>query len=392
MPYHMQGNCVYKVGTDKPLKCYDNPQDAHKFLAALEANVPEAKESSMSELQTFLKEQIDKFRKKSKRPSLSAFKAHGDYWHGEWTNNLEDRDAEFFSAKSIKDYVERVDFGLTPLPDLWVWHGGKAVKIGKAEQVAYTEKNGVIIASAIGKFDDSPRAQLAKQFFNDTKEIFGMSHGFTYPAARKQGRVYQSFNTFELSVLPIEAAANPYTTFDSKEYEMKAEKLELYKKVFGSDEADKIVSEMEGKAAKLSEIAEYKEFFSISDAVNGTEEKDKHNHGNEELESAMKTVVGDIIPEMGELAEMQLGMAKKAKEQSTLIQQLQIENKAMKKQIADIQAELKAKPKAASEADDTEVDDNSQEGMDLKKKLQDKEGDEEDTFWKNFIDPKIKVK
>lgn len=346
----------------------------------------------MSELTAYLKEQIAKFQKKSKRPALSAFKAHGDYWHAEWTNNAEDRDAEFFTGKALKDYEARVDMGLTPYPDLWVWHGGEAVKIGKSTQISTVEKDGVVIMSAVGTFDDNPRALAAKAFYNESKEIHGMSHGFTYPAARKQGRVYNQFNTFELTVLPIEAAANPYTAFDSKEYEeanMKQEKFDYYVKVFGKDEAEKIKSEMEGKAATLSQIAEYKEFFSVSDATEDKDEKEhNHSHGNEEVETALKAVVGDIIPEMGEIAEMQLGMAKKVKEQSLTITALLDANKAMKKQIADIQAELKAKPRAASEAEDTEIED--EDAPDMKKKFQDKEAGEKDSFWGDLLEKERK--
>lgn len=43
MPYEIRNNCVYKQGADKPLKCYDNHQDALAYLRALEANVSDAK-------------------------------------------------------------------------------------------------------------------------------------------------------------------------------------------------------------------------------------------------------------------------------------------------------------------------------------------------------------
>ncbi len=42
MPYSIRNNCVYKQGDDKPLKCYDNKQDALDYLRALEANVEDA--------------------------------------------------------------------------------------------------------------------------------------------------------------------------------------------------------------------------------------------------------------------------------------------------------------------------------------------------------------
>lgn len=45
MPYRLEGNCVHKVGEDKPLKCYSNHADALAYLRALEANVTDAKEN-----------------------------------------------------------------------------------------------------------------------------------------------------------------------------------------------------------------------------------------------------------------------------------------------------------------------------------------------------------
>lgn len=343
----------------------------------------------MSELTNFLKEQIGKFRAKAKKPALSAFKAHGDYWYSEWTNNLQDRDAEFFSAVSIKDYVERVDMGLTPKPDLWVWHAGKESKIGYATEVGYTEKEGVVIAWAVGKFDDTPRAQKAKDYYNNSNEIHGTSHGFVYPSDRKQGRVYQSFNTFELTVLPPEVASNPYANFESKEFQMNEKKYEYLVKVFGEEEAAKIKTGQEAKAVTLSQIAEYKEFFSISDAET-PEDKKEHNHGDSEVETALKAIVSDVIPEMADLTNGQLGIMKKVKEQAATITTLQTENKAMKKQIADILIELKAKPKAASEADETEVDEDDAEAAELKKKFEKKESGEKDSFWSNFLEKEAK--
>lgn len=42
MPYELKGNCVHRVGSDTPMKCYDNHEDALKYLRALEANVSDA--------------------------------------------------------------------------------------------------------------------------------------------------------------------------------------------------------------------------------------------------------------------------------------------------------------------------------------------------------------
>ena len=52
MPYELRGNCVHKKGDDKPLKCYDNKQDALAYLRALEANVSDAKQEKQVDSET----------------------------------------------------------------------------------------------------------------------------------------------------------------------------------------------------------------------------------------------------------------------------------------------------------------------------------------------------
>lgn len=43
MPYEMKGKCVYKKGATNPLKCFKTTQEAKDYLAALYANVKDAK-------------------------------------------------------------------------------------------------------------------------------------------------------------------------------------------------------------------------------------------------------------------------------------------------------------------------------------------------------------
>jgi hypothetical protein len=45
MPYKLKGNCVVKADTGEEVKCHDDLASAQKHLAALESNVPDAKES-----------------------------------------------------------------------------------------------------------------------------------------------------------------------------------------------------------------------------------------------------------------------------------------------------------------------------------------------------------
>lgn len=59
MPYEIRGNCVHRQGDDKPLKCYDNHEDALKYLRALEVNVEDAKELDRRKLMLFTQEEVN---------------------------------------------------------------------------------------------------------------------------------------------------------------------------------------------------------------------------------------------------------------------------------------------------------------------------------------------
>ena len=49
MPYSLKGNCVYKQGSDKPLKCHASRKQALKHLAALQINVIDAEKKEYDE-------------------------------------------------------------------------------------------------------------------------------------------------------------------------------------------------------------------------------------------------------------------------------------------------------------------------------------------------------
>jgi len=201
-------------------------------------------------------------------PSLierGVFKALGDgYWYAAFTNNLQDRDKEILSADAHERYVKRVKAGLTPLPELWVWHvvgskAGQALAVDRLEHVVY----------AVGKFDDSEAGRNMEAYVTNAKNSNdGLSHGFTYPAAWAfVDGVYLDYNTFEISVLPRGKAANPYTSFEGV-FEMPiTEEQRLYlEQVVGKDVADRVAKRAEGDDSRAKALADagvaYKEKFS----------------------------------------------------------------------------------------------------------------------------------
>lgn len=201
-----------------------------------------------------------------------VFKA-GDswYWKAVWSNDFKDRDDEILSRKAHDKYIARLDAQLTPLPELWYWHT-KGTAHGKA---LWVERVGHLML-AVGKFDESEMAQKFLAHYRKSKEKYGVSHGFTFPNwAKKQG-VYEDYNTFEISPLPIDVAANPYTTFEEINKmtvdESKRQKLEA---ILGKELATNLLANTEKVSKELEDAGlTYKDFADLPAAEAAAKETD----------------------------------------------------------------------------------------------------------------------
>jgi hypothetical protein len=197
--------------------------------------------------------------------TATGFKAMGDKWFAWWSNAFEDHDHEFFSAKAIDEYVRRVDVGAVPLPELWLWHT-PGTKHGAAEWVGRIGH----FAVAAGAFDDTPAGRAAQAHYAKTDGRYGMSHGFTYDPGQKRDGVFHQFNTFELSVLPLDKAANPYTAFSEVfEMDMSEEKFAFLARVLGSEDmAQQLVTATEDKSRAMEQLdVRYKDFVQMDAPV-----------------------------------------------------------------------------------------------------------------------------
>lgn len=143
-----------------------------------------------------------------------GFKVIGDnLWIASFTNNALDSHKQILSAKSHESYVARVKAGFVPLPELWHWHQ-QATKHGEADYVDIIKSDtGVVSVVAVGHFDDTPAGHAAALAYKSGAP-FKLSHGFVYPRWALKGGVYSEYNTFEISTLPPNKAANQFTTFE----------------------------------------------------------------------------------------------------------------------------------------------------------------------------------
>lgn len=283
----------------------------------------------------------------------SGFKAYGDHWFARWTNTFEDREGEFFSAKAIDDYIDRVDTGVTPLPELWLYHVPGS-KIGQAHMVGRVGH----FVIALGSFDSTPTGQAAKAYFNKQAGDNAMSHGFTYDPNEFDGEVYHQFNTFELTVLPRKVAANPYTTFDEvKSMKLTDEKKAFLQRVLG-EAADSVIAETEQASKIIADMGvNFKDFASLHSG----EETEAVKEAADSAEKNVETMVADLIADQFETVQASAAAVKAVETLETkltdALQQIADRLDAVEAENKTLRAELALTPRAASTADETVVED-----------------------------------
>lgn len=168
---------------------------------------PAAKETFLDKVIKAVKDAI--FEKEPELPNMMIWKEvdEDEYgWMATYSNKFMDRDnpPDIIASEAHKAFVEKVDKGLAPLPDLYLWHVPEW-KVGYATALAYDDSGFPV---AIGRFDKECQdiaEWLEKQ--ND----FGVSHGMwnkTIQRDPEDPSVIIAYETHEISALPKDRAAN----------------------------------------------------------------------------------------------------------------------------------------------------------------------------------------
>lgn len=131
------------------------------------------------------------------------------FWLARHTGKWVDREDEILADHAHDEFVQRVQSGAVPMPELWTWH-----KQGTAHGVAdFVWKSGGFVC-ALGHFTGTlAQQERAAKYYNDHPDT-KLSHMFKYPKNGKRGKVYHAYNTVEITTLPDGAEAFPYTTFE----------------------------------------------------------------------------------------------------------------------------------------------------------------------------------
>jgi hypothetical protein len=206
-----------------------------------------------------LKSRLEKsgHKPKIKESGLSVWKDEdGTYrWFARYSNNFRDDDnpSEIISKQSHINFVDMVDKGAVPLPELWHWHT-KGTKWGQAEWVAFDEDSGIALAAGIVLAGHEKEAEALA---NIDEEI-GVSHGMPSSSIRYDDddkSVITYHITKEISDLPLWAAANKLTSFTIiKESEMSipSHKKDYLARIGLSEQEINDIEEGNASAAKLA--------------------------------------------------------------------------------------------------------------------------------------------
>lgn len=162
--------------------------------------------------------------KKALQPGVAIYKAQDGrrFMFIVTSNSYQDRDDETIKTKALQEYVDAawvVSDKCLPENPLYFWHDDKA-PIG---DIVWTDMEGPFLLEVAKERRNAPITLKGEQSTYQTtikalwdameqsKVRWGASHGFKYPPSALQEGVYSRIKKFETSVLPLKAAANPYT-------------------------------------------------------------------------------------------------------------------------------------------------------------------------------------
>lgn len=278
---------------------------------------------------------------KSAEPPVSGFKVYGNKWVGWWTNNFKDKQGEIITEKAIDSYIWRADKGLVSMPPLRFLH----VPGSEHGRTEFLGREGHY-AIAAGTFDDTPLGQRAAEVYARSGKRYAMSHGFVYRNADKQNGVYHQFNTYEISVLPAKAAANPFTQFEEVSTKMDAYKEKALRDFFGEELAASIITNTQNMSKALEDIG-----VSFKDMTPPVESEDPaaEVQAVKAVEATLGGLINDLTADSAAAVEMAEKSVKMIVSQKTEIDALRAEVKSLREAV-DL------RPRSASTDPATEIE------------------------------------
>lgn len=188
---------------------------------------------------------IGESAKKESNAIMVEKDANGNWrWVGLVSNNFVDWDGDIFSEEAHKEYVEWLDKNMDVAPSFVTWHTPGTVRESSVDFATY--EKGFLIVS--GKLNEQEAAALLKA---KTETEIGLSHGtFVFARDPKDPRIVTKYRMYEVSDLPLDRAANPFTAFETITKEVGMDKLQYLAAILGSEEKAKSFLEKTGMKQK----------------------------------------------------------------------------------------------------------------------------------------------
>jgi len=295
-------------------------------------------------------------------------------WIGWTSSNFKDLDGDIISEEAHKEFVRFLDTNPDMAPLFLSWHTKGSQR--EAPVDAWLYENGFMIYS--GVLTEPEAISLLKVM---RKEKLGMSHGFIGIRDPNDRRVISKYRTFEVSDLPLDNAAFPYTDLDIILKEAGSmNKLDYLKDILGEKKVEKLLEDTALKQKLLRE--------------EGHEEKDKKLEEKKdpsphvEIMEAIRTDLGleklsDYLKELETRVEtLEDGETTSTEVIKALAEELKEKSKDVSEQIADRIEGKAGKSFAwmqarASQSKDTELkesDEKDKKLLDSTPGVKDKEG------------------
>lgn len=171
---------------------------------------------------------IEMTMKKDRNAIVIEKDASGKWrWVGWVSNNFMDTDHDIIAEVAHKEYVGFLDANPSMMPSFLTWHLPGTARESLPDFAAY--ENGFLVMS--GQLTEKEAESLLK-----AAQItdLGMSHGtLVFSRDREDPRVITKYRMYEVSDLPLENAANPFTALETFSKEADMDKLEYLTKLMG---------------------------------------------------------------------------------------------------------------------------------------------------------------
>lgn len=220
--------------------------------------------------------------------------AKGDFrWVGWVSNNFIDWQGDIISKEAHQEYVDFLDQHPEAAPQFMTWHTPGTERKNPVDY--WNFEKGFLIMS--GKLE---KAEAAALFKAKAVTDLGMSLQGLGLRESDDPRVVTKYRLVEVSDLPLEDAANPFTDFSVIVKEVDMDKKKYLAALLGSDEKAEVFMAKTGMKQEALETA-------------GVEQKAK-DPTDDEITAAVKAVAGDdvevVVEEVSEDEEAPKAVAK----------------------------------------------------------------------------------